>query len=1277
MATLPCAGNTFGSDGHPWYLRGLLGENFTRRARTKFPPIQCNKTAVAGRPLGFLIDSGAAVSVVTYGVLPSSIRAEISNVAPIAIGANGSPLDVVGRVNIEITMDTFCTNHSFIVVQKLTVDCLLGMDFLAKHGAVIDCVKNSLSLTSGSAYLQLHETKKPVSDIVAVVSVSETVQISARSKGFVRGTITHPGIKAGQEGLVEPKYKGQGRLLVARSLNTVDPQNEVPIQVINTGHEPITLYSGMSIASFSSSVEIMSVSDKEHSPDNMQGDGMPDVDLAGANLSPSQKHDLNRLIWEFRDLFVSEGGCTGRTSVIKHTIRTEGSPIRQPLRRIPFVLQDTVKTEIKKMLQQGVIRKSCSPWSSPVVMIKKKDGAWRFCIDFRKVNSVTHKDAYPLPRIDETLESLSGSQYFTTLDLASGYWQVEVSESDKEKTAFSTRDGHYEFNVMPFGLTNAPATFQRLMECVLAGLTFEQCLIYLDDIVVFSATFPQHLERLRTVFEHLAHAGLKLKPNKCHFARSEIRYLGHIVSRDGVKADPEKLRAITSYPIPRDVKELRQFLGLANYYRRFIEGYSVIAEPLHKHTRKSAAGYKWTDECGRAFLALQQRLVSPPILAYPQFAHKFTLATDASDSALGGILSQVINGQERVISYWSRQLNKAELNYSTVEREALAVVAAVKEFYPYLYGRPFTLYTDHNPLTSLHGLKDTGGRLTRWLLYLQQFDMIVLYRPGRNNGNADGLSRRPEIYREQVSEVYGITCSVGDSEMLRQEQAKDAYTSEIIQKLQEGKHSAKLDDFLLEDGILVRQLKTSTCSNPYKQVVVPIALRQTILEQLHNNAGHLGIHKTFEKVKERFFWPGYEQDVKDAVQQCDRCQRRNHPIPKHQAPIGTISSEYPFQKISWDIIGPLPATTRGHKYILVVTDLFSKWVEAFPLVKTDSLTLAKVLVEEVVCRYGVPQYLHSDQGTNLVSDVIQSLCILLGIQRTQTTAYHPQGNGQVERFNRTLEAMLSKVVTENQKDWDDHLQSVLFAYRTAIHESTGYTPFLVMFGHSPSLPVDVMQGRVQHLKKKLPQYVQNVQRSLKDTFSSVRQHLDAAHQRQKLSADRSSTGESTFQVGDIVWLYIPAVKTGLSRKLSSLWRGPYTILDKVTAVNYKIQLIGGTKCQTVHSNRLKLYNGHPEPISRTEKNVGHSRPDQPDVASGHVMVEEEDGEEEDMIQEEAIREDVEEALVHGEEEAIIQEGPITNEDESGEDIGPEEEQIEISLPVKRYPQRIRNPPVRL
>ena len=282
------------------------------------------------------------------------------------------------------------------------------------------------------------------------------------------------------------------------------------------------------------------------------------------------------------------------------------------------------------MLHQGVIRESNSPWSSPVVMVKKKDSSWRFCINFRKLNERTVKDAYPLPRIDETLEALAGSRFFSTLDLASGYWQVEVEEKDRGKTAFSTREGHYEFNVMPFGLTNAPSTFQRLMECVLAGMTYEQCLIYLDDIIVFSTSFEQRLQRLRTVFELLEKAGLKLKGKKCHFVQSKIRYLGHIVSKEGIQADPEKLCAMREYPIPYDIKELRQFLGLTNYYRRFIQGYSNIAAPLHKLTSKSVGGYNWDENCQAAFQTLKQKLISPPILAYPDFKHSFTIATDAS-----------------------------------------------------------------------------------------------------------------------------------------------------------------------------------------------------------------------------------------------------------------------------------------------------------------------------------------------------------------------------------------------------------------------------------------------------------------------------------------------------------------------------------------------------------------------------------------------------------------------------------------------------------------------
>eukprot|EP00731_Ephydatia_muelleri_P009248 Em0004g1586a len=1178
-----------------------------------------------------------------------SSRSEIDKTTLLTVGANGSPLDVIGRVNIPITIGDFVNTHSFVVVRKLTVDCLLGVDFLiTQYGAVIDCVRNTLSLNTTRSSLPLIAPATTLTPIIATVTVPETTQIPARSKRLISCRIQYPGVILGQEGLLEPDYKGQGRLLIARSLNTVDRCNGVVVQVINTGHESITLHSGTTVASFNSSAIVMTVNKDDTS--GLESDTMPDVDLTGANLDHSQQEKLKQLIWKFRTQFATEKGPLGRTSVVKHTIKTDGPPIRQPLRRIPFALQSTVRTEIQKMLEQGVIQKSNSPWSSPVVMAKKKDGKWRF-----------------LPRIDATLESLSGSRFFSTLDLASGYWQVEMADLDKEKTAFSTQGGHYEFNVMPFGLTNAPATFQRLMECVLAGLTYEQCLIYIDDIIVFSATFPQHLERLQTVLEHLAAAGLRLKPSKCHFAQNQICYLGHIVSQQGVQADPEKLRAVSMYPAPHNIKELRHFLGLANYYRRFIEGYSAIAEPLHKLTRKTAGGYKWSNECDDAFSLLKQKLTMSPILAYPCFQQPFILATDASEFAVGGVLSQKINGVERVISYWSRQLNKAERNYSTVEREALAVVAAVKEFYPYLYGRTFTLFTDHNPLTSLQGLKDTGGRITRWLLFLQQFDMKVLYRPGRNNGNADGLSRRPQgmedppqsqLHDDKVREVCGITC-IEDTEKLRQEQVKDVYTSQIIEALKNGESTDKRGKYryLMNDGVLCRLLIGG--SHP-PQVVVPVTLRPLVIEQLHDKSGHLGVHKTLEKLRERFYWPGCDLDVKNAIQQCDRCQKRNNPVPKQHSPIGTIKSNYPFEKLSWDIMGPLPTSSCGNKYILVVTDLFTKWVEAFPLAKTDSVTLAKVLVNEIVCRYGVPRYLHSDQGANLVSEVIKSLCATLGINRTQTTAYHPEGNGQVERFNRTLESMLAKVFADHQRDWDEHIQNALFAYRTAIHDSTGYTPFLVMFGRSPTLPIDVMLGQGEE-QKELPSYVQRLQQSLRAAFSSVRKHLDVAHQRQKQEADKLSTGEGQLQVGDRVWLYVPAVKTGTTRKLASLWRGPYTVVDKLSSVNYKIQIIGGAKCQIVHRNRLKLCYSNPDLPAIQAHTNSEASSSKPNSAECFAYVEQD----QDATQQEVVHED---DIIEVQGPDVLND-PIVALQDAAPDLAPPEL-------LRRNPPRNRQPPLR-
>lgn len=362
--------------------------------------------------------------------------------------------------------------------------------------------------------------------------------------------------------------------------------------------------------------------------------------------------------------------------------------------------------------------------------------------------------------------------------------------------------------------------------------------------------------------------------------------------------------------------------------------------------------------------------------------------------------------------------------------------------------------------------------------------------------------------------------------------------------------------------------------------------------------GHFGAKKTFEQVKTKFYWPGYEQDVQRWVQECEQCQKRNPPQPNPPAPLGTIQATEPFEILSWDIMGPLPTSTQGNKYILVITDIFTKWVEAFPLKDTTTNTLATVLMNEVVCRYGVPCRLHSDQGANLCGSVIQCLSQLLGITTTRTSAYHPAGNGQVERFNRTLEAILAKTIADNQHDWDSQLPKALFAHRTAVHEATHFSPFHLMFARSPNLPVDLMLGRIQPNKlRSYPQFVQASHKQLITSYTITKQHLQAQHLRHKRTHDSHGLAEC-FQVGDRVWLYTPTVSTGCTKKFAFFWKGPYTIIDKPGEVNYKIQLIGGTQTLVVHRNRLKPCYSPPQLQARTTDQ--QFLPTYSDVEGDHV-----------------------------------------------------------------------------
>ena len=464
-------------------------------------------------------------------------------------------------------------------------------------------------------------------------------------------------------------------------------------------------------------------------------------------LYEKYRNDLEELITSNHDITAERTSELGKATGIKHAINTGNEPpVHTPPYRSARSQQYVLQQNIDEMLRYNIIRPSSSPYSSPVVLIPKKTGEKRLCIDYRLLNQSTVKDKYPLPRIDVVVDYLHGAKYFSTLDLCSGYWQIEIEEKDKIKTAFTTEDGHYEFNRMPFGLANAPATFQRFLDNVLRPVKTKFAMVYLDDVIVYSKTIKDHLNHLRSVFDLLRKAGLKIKPSKCIFLQTEVEYLGHIFTKEGIKPDPKKQKAVKEYPAPKNVDQTRSFLGLAGYYRKFIKNFAGKAQPLTVLTKKDTE-WIWGREQEEAFQLLKDCLIKPPILRYPDFTRDFIIDTDASGFGVGSVLGQVqiVQGEEKevVIAYASKHLSKSQVNWSTEEKECFAILHATKVFYPYLYGRRFQVRSDNRALQWLKTRKNPTGRIARWALRLQEFDMDIQYRPGKAHQNADSLSRIP------------------------------------------------------------------------------------------------------------------------------------------------------------------------------------------------------------------------------------------------------------------------------------------------------------------------------------------------------------------------------------------------------------------------------------------------------------------------------------------------------------------------------------------------------
>nr|VZI49393.1 unnamed protein product [Spirometra erinaceieuropaei] len=835
-----------------------------------------------------------------------------------------------------------------------------------------------------------------------------------------------------------------------------------------------------------------------------------------------------------------------------------------PPRRIPFHFREELDKMVENMLQQGIIQPSSSPWAAPVTLVKKKDDSLRLCVDYRRLNAVTVRDAFSLPRMDDLLASMAGKKFFSTIYLSSSYWQIEVHPEDRAKTAFSLPSGLFEFTTLPMGLANAAATCQRLMQKLLKNLCPSKCLVYLDDVIVWGTAISELLDNLSEVLTRYQDAGLTLNPKKCKFLQPEIRFLGHIVSREGLKTDPDK-----------------------------IQSYARLAFPLTRLTEKSRP-FKWTTECEDAFSHPKEALTAAPVLSFPDLSRDgppFILDTDASSHAIGGVLSQTdTDGREHVIQYGSRTLDKSERNYSATRREMLALVSFTKKFAAFLKGKPFIIRTDHSALEWLQNFHEPEGQVARWQEMLADFDFTVVHRPGKQHLNADALSRIPMREPHSCSScqnldvnALSVTTSAVNWANL---QANDLDVGLIYDRFMRGSIKPSKNQMSGESreaqtlwttwqNLLLRDRELFFNYDPQSptRLVLPPAHTRSVLLELHLQLGHAGQGKLEKAARLRFWSPNLRQDVALICQECGVCARFKHPTHNPRAPLQPISTGYPNQRLGVDSVGPFPQSGKGNRYLLVMVDFFTKLAEAAPLPDQTTATVADAIMSTWVARFGVPDVIHSDQGANFESLLVHELCSRLGIQKTRTTAYHPQGNGQTERTNKFILSLLRAFIDSANNDiWDTLIPHCLLSYRSTIHKSAGFTPAMLTYGRELQLPLDSYLPTPRPEFPTPPSYITRLIEIHRECQRLARTHLQEAQLSQARFYDRQRHG-SPFQPGDAVWLHRDNPPPGQPSKFHNPWSGPFSVVQCLPNNVYRIREVDNTNTLIVHFNRLKA--GHP------------------------------------------------------------------------------------------------------
>lgn len=1161
-----------------------------------------------------LIDTGATNTFINHQTLISMNKSlPLTKHSSSFVLADGiMPFHVLGIVQLKISFANQITHIAAHVAKNLCTDVILGMDYITRYNLKFNIRKGIVSIDLHNRQYHIPLNQSVQTEFVPVTLTSQ-VSILPQSTCYARVSVPISSIASQfiphyQFSLCDTPSVSQKFLQFSNhfshitfynnsgatctiprdtrigylcnfSVTNCDTHNAIAVDKTRGGTKNFGESPEYRVSTYRNCVNHIHNLSSCHPTQQIAPTTEKHLQDLVSNITVEQhRNDLLALLFRFHNLFNITKHNIANTP-IPHVINT--SPHSPPASK-PYPQPDTVEimyTMIQEFLRAGLVKESHSPYAAPAFLVKKHDGTHRFVVDYKKLNLVTIKDSSPLPNMEDTIQKLGeGYKYFSKLDLKSGFYQIPIREADKEKTAFTTPFGLYQFNVLPMGLKNSPPTFQKVMTNTLAPCR-QFALVYLDDIIVYSKTYDDHLSHLTQVFHALADRNFALNPPKCELLVSQINYLGHTISEKEIKPMAEKIEAILEMKEPRLLSQANKFIGALSWYRKFFPNFATIAAPIHavtNLTKNHRHKFQWKFAQSKAFHQLKQMLTSAPLfLHYPVPDTPLILTTDASGIGIGGVLQQKIEGNLHNLYYHSQVLTPCERKYSTIEKEALAIYKCIIRMRPLLLGRQLTLVTDHCPLCHIMTKTVNNARVNRIAILIQEYNIDkVVHIDGRQNCLPDYLSRYPRELNDELFDIeYGLnskqdpathrsptrnlvatmvlrprtkpkplntglysdthsdapaspppirsptihtfSTNYFDSTKLKEAQQNDPF---ILTSIKELVSNRTTKSFVFKNDLLCKVILPSRFSKTKIEVIcLPHSLIPPLLRATHDDpmsGAHFATDRTYDKLKRHYWWPNMRNSINHYIKSCQLCQQYNISRQKKPGKLRSVSPpEGPFQVIGMDFCGPLQRTPRENRYVLIITDYFTRHIVAVPLPNCSAEKTAEALFNEYFCKFGIPCLIISDQGSHFRNQLMASMRSLIGYNHVFSTPYHPQTNGIVERFNSTFIPQISKLHDSEHNNWDEYLQAVVFAYNSGSHKTTNYSPYELLYGRAPRLP---FHSKPSHLSFPHPHdYLAQLTKTLKIFHQSARAQIIQQQTRNQQYYNRNRT-DPVYLVGDRV-----------------------------------------------------------------------------------------------------------------------------------------------------------------